>query len=132
MQSTTESIAAFLAGAPHAVVGASSDRGKFGNRVLRCYQRAGRAVYAVNPVGSNIENCPTVASLSQLPEAVHGISIITQPAISEAVVAEALELGIAHIWLQPGAESPRAMELARAAGANLIAGGPCLLIELGC
>lgn len=126
-----EQIALFLAGAPHAVVGASSNRQKYGNKVLRCYQQAGRPVYAINPHGKAIEGSATFASLRELPEAVHGISVITPPHVTEAIIAEALELGIQHIWLQPGAESKAALRMAQAAKANLIAQGPCLLVVLG-
>ena len=131
MRSQKQQIALFLAGAPHAVVGASSNRQKYGNKVLRCYQQAERPVYAINPHGASIEGSPTVASLRALPESVHGISVITPPHVTESVVAEALELGIQNIWLQPGAESEAALAMARAGKANLIAQGPCLLIVLG-
>ena len=58
------------------------------------------------------------------------ISVITPPPVTEKVVAEAVELGIQNIWLQPGAESDQAIAQAEAAGVNLIAGGPCLLVAL--
>lgn len=128
---TDAQIDAFLAGAPHAVVGASRDRGKYGNKVLRCYQQAERAVLAINPQGDSIERCPTFAKLSLMPEVVHGISIITPPHVTQHVVAEAIELGIRHMWLQPGAESETSLHLAREAGVSIIAGGPCILVVLG-
>jgi uncharacterized protein len=45
-------------------------------------------------------------------------------------VAQAISLGIKNIWMQPGAESAAAVELAEQAGANVIAGGPCILVAL--
>lgn len=127
-----ERIEAFLAEGPWAVVGASADRAKFGNQVLRCYQRHGKApVYPVNPSGGEIEGLTAYASLSDLPETARAVSIITPPAVTEHVVAEALRLGIEHLWMQPGAESRRALELAEEAGVEAIAGGPCLLVVLG-
>lgn len=121
----------FLAGQPHAVVGASADRHKYGNRVLRTYLQKHRPVYPVNPHATEIEGHPAFPSLAELPEPVHGISIITPPEVTEQIVAEAIELGIGNIWMQPGAESQRAIEQATAAGVNVIAGGPCLLVVLG-
>ena len=44
---------------------------------------------------------------------------------------EAVALGIRHLWMQPGAESDAAVEAAREAGVNVIAGGPCILVTLG-
>jgi len=121
----------FLAGSPHAVVGASQDRSKYGNKVLRVYQQHDRAVYPVNPTADAVEGLPAVARLSDLPETVHGISIITPPAVTEAVIAEAGEIGIRHVWLQPGAESDAAIAAAEQLGMNIISGGPCLLVVLG-
>lgn len=126
-----DNVEAFLAGAPHAVVGASNDRRKYGNKVLRCYQQHERPVIAINPKGESIEGSPTFALLGDVPDVVHGISVITPPHITEKVVADAIALGIEHIWLQPGAESDVAMQMARDAKVNLIANGPCLLVILG-
>ena len=125
-------IAAFIAGGPHAVVGASRDRSKFGNKVLRTYLQRGMPVYAINPVVEPaIEGATTLARLADVPVALHGISIITPPAVTESIVQEAIELGIGHVWMQPGAESGRAIARAQAAGIAVIAGGPCILVELG-
>ena len=51
-----DKIAQFLAGAPHAIVGASRDRSKIGNRVLQAYLQNQRPVYPVNPVAQEIED----------------------------------------------------------------------------
>jgi predicted CoA-binding protein len=125
------SIDAFLAGETYAVVGASRHRHKYGNKVLRCYQQAGRNVYAVNPAATTVEGFQAYPSLSSLPEVIHGISIITPPRISESIVAEAMELGIRHLWFQPGAEHGPAIAAARTAGCDVIADGPCILVVLG-
>ncbi len=125
------SIQEFLAGSKFAVVGASKDRSKYGNKVLRCYMQHGRTVYPVHPAADVIEGLPVSANLSSLPEPVHGVSIITPPAVTEAVVDEAIKLGIQHLWMQPGAESPSAIARAEAAGIQVVANGPCLLVVLG-
>ena len=44
----------FLNGAPHAVVGASQDRSKYGNKVLRAYLQTNRTVYPVNPTADAV------------------------------------------------------------------------------
>jgi len=124
-------IDAFLAGTPFAVAGASASRHKYGNRVLRCYWQRERSAYPINPHRSEVEGVRSYPSLSQVPEAVHGVSLVTQPAVSLTIVDEALELGIRHFWFQPGAEHPTALERALGAGANVIAGGPCILVVLG-
>lgn len=129
--SLNEQIEAFLNGNAFAVVGASPRRHKYGNKVLRCYQQNDLTVYPVNPHSTEIEGLPVVPTLSALPEPVHGVSIITPPDVTEQIIAEAIELNIGHLWIQPGAESQPAIDEARQQGLNVIANGPCLLVVLG-
>lgn len=121
----------FLAGGAFAVVGASRDRSKFGNRVLRAYLDHGRRAWPVHPRETEVEGVRAVPDLAHLPERVHGISIVTPPEITARVVDEALALGYRRLWLQPGAEDAAAVERARAAGARVLAYGPCVLVSLG-
>ena len=104
-------------------------------------------VGAQNPPGRLVRNSRTSSSppkalkaavnmaapsrMMNTSDVVLAVSIITPPAITERVVEEAAELGIEHLWMQPGAESPRAVERARELGLNVISGGPCLLVVLG-
>jgi uncharacterized protein len=126
----SQQISAFLDGSPYAVVGASRNPRKYGHRVLLAYIDAGREAYPVNPNEVEVEGLVAYPNLTSLSRPVHAISVITPPAVTEGVVEEAIKLGIGHIWMQPGAESPLAMTRAREAGVNLIAGGPCILIEM--
>jgi predicted CoA-binding protein len=121
----------FLAGKTFAVAGASKDRSKYGNKVLRCYQQHKMKVYALNPSAGEIEGLTTYPDLTTIPEKVDGVSIVTPPAITEKVVDQAIALGIKHLWIQPGAESAAAVKRAHDAGINVIAGGPCILVRLG-
>ena len=128
--SSLDSIKTFLAGKRFAVVGASRDREKYGNKVLRAYLQNGLDAVPINPGGGEIEGLASFPNLAALPEPVDGVSIITTPKVTEKVVEEAVRLGIKNIWMQPGAESGRAIELAEQSGANVIAGGPCVLVAL--
>jgi len=127
---TQEQIREFLDGSPHAVVGASRDRSKYGNKCLRAYLQNEMPVFPINPAAGEIEGQAAYADLASVPETPHGISIVTPPEITEAVVREATALGIRHLWMQPGAESDAAVAEARKNGMNVIAGGPCLLVAL--
>jgi uncharacterized protein len=128
---TAEKIRDFLAGEAFAVVGASPDRDKYGNKVLRSYLQAGREAYPVHPRAREVEGLPAWPDLASLPAPVHGVSIITPPAVTEQVVKEAARAGIRRVWMQPGAESRRAIERAEELGLSVIAGGPCVLVLLG-
>lgn len=124
-------VTSFLANGPFAVVGASANPLKYGNKVLRCYQQHKLEVYPVNPKADRIEGLKSYSSLSNLPRKVKSISIITPPEITEKIVLEAIKVGVKHIWMQPGAESDEAIRRVKEAGLELIAGGPCILVTLG-
>ncbi len=130
-QTIEEKISQFLAADAFAVAGASSNRDKYGNKVLRCYQQHGRRVIPVNPRAEMIEGLACAASVAQLPAEVKSLSIITPPKITEQVVEQAILHGIKNIWMQPGAQSPAAVNRCEAAGLNVIADGSCLLVVLG-
>lgn len=129
--SIQDRIQSFLASGPFAVVGASTDRSKYGNKVLRCYQQHGKEVYPINPKAPEVEGLKAYPSLAALPVKVPAISVITPPATTEQVVRDAAAAGVKHIWMQPGAESPEAVALAEGLGLNVIADGPCLLVIMG-
>ena len=121
----------FLDGGPHAVVGASRDRNKYGNRVLRSYLQNNRAVFPINPNADEVESLMAYADLQSLPEAVHGISIITPPHVTEQIIESAGQLGIENVWMQPGAENAASVDRAHELGMNVIPGDACLLVVFG-
>ncbi len=126
-----ERIQAFLDSPSFAVVGASIDRSKYGNKVLRCYQQHGREVYPINARAAEVEGLKAYPSLASLPVKVEAISVITPPVITEMVVRDAAAAGVKHVWMQPGAESDEAIRTAESLGMSVIAGGPCLLVVMG-
>ena len=122
---------AFLDGATFAVAGASTNRRKYGNKVLRCYMQNGRHVVPINPRAVEVEGLAAYPSVAELPEPVHGLSFITPPEVTVQIVKDALAAGIRYLWMQPGAEHPDAIAEAESAGATVIHSGPCLLVVLG-
>ncbi len=126
-----EKIEQFLASPQFAVVGASSNRDKYGNKVLRCYQQKDYPVIPVHPSEQQIEGLDCVASVADLPEGVASLSVITPPQITEKVVEQAAAGGVRNIWMQPGAESPAAVRFCEEQGLNVIADGSCVLVVLG-
>lgn len=126
-----EQIERFLSSQAFGVAGASSNRQKYGNRVLRCYMQSGRQAVPINPREAQIEGVPCAADIGALPDNVKSLSMITPPAVTEQLVPQAIARGIENIWMQPGAESPAAVALCREKGVNVIADGSCLLVVLG-
>ena len=126
-----ERIDTFLGASVFGVVGASSNRHKYGNKVLRCYLQNQRRVMPVNPVAREIEGLECVPSVTDLYDEVSSISIITPPQETEKVVEQAIARGIKNVWMQPGAESARAVAACERAGVNVIADGSCVLVVMG-
>jgi predicted CoA-binding protein len=129
--SIPELIDEYMTCGPYAVVGASTDRNKYGNKVLRAYVQRGLTVYPINPKATEVEGLKAYPDLSSLPEPVCGISVITPPAVTEKVVDEAARAGVRCVWMQPGAESPAAIRRAEEHGMKVIADGSCFLVVSG-
>jgi predicted CoA-binding protein len=126
-----EQIQQFLSSPAFGVVGASINRQKYGNKVLRCYQQNGKEVIPVNANETSIEGLACAATISDLPSHVLSISMITPPAVTAKLVPLAIDKGIKNIWMQPGAEHPDAVALCHERGINVIADGSCVLVVLG-
>lgn len=120
----------FLAAKSFAVAGASNRRQKYGNMVFRALLSAGRQVYPLNPAQTEIEGQPAYAKIEDLPVVPEAVSIITPPAVTRQIVADAIAAGVRHVWMQPGAEDAEASESARRAGLNVIDDGSCILVLL--
>ena len=88
-----------------AVIGASNDRRKFGNRALRAYQAQGYTVVPINPHEPQVEGLQAYASVLDVPGPIDMASFYVQPEVGEQVIEEVARKGIAEIWLNPGADS---------------------------
>lgn len=120
----------FLAAKTYAVAGASNRQHKFGNQVFRALLAAGRETYPLNPAQNEIEGHQAYPSIAELPIVPEALSIVTPPDVTRKVVFDAIQAGVKHIWMQPGAEDGQASELARQAGINVIDDGSCILVAL--
>ncbi|MBF0106895.1 MAG: CoA-binding protein [Deltaproteobacteria bacterium] len=130
MSDIKQQIDTFLKSSSFAVVGASQNRAKYGNKVLRVYMQNNLKVYPINPKEDSIEGLTCLKEISELPADTQSISVITPPAVTEKVVEAAHKKGIKNIWMQPGAESTRAINLCKEFNINCIADGSCALVVL--
>ncbi len=93
------------------MVGASTDRSKYGNRIFRDLRQAGYTVYPVNSKGGEIEVLRAYPSLADLPERPQVVDIVVPPKMTEEIVRQCAELGLKRVWMQPGAESEEVIRL---------------------
>ena len=103
-----------------AVIGASSDRRKFGNKALRAYAQQGYTVYAINPHETSIEGYPAFASVLDVPEPIDMATLYVQPDVAVRVMDELAAKKIAEVWLNPGADEPEVVARANELGLRTI------------
>ena len=88
-----------------ALVGASNDKSKFGNRIYLDLKNKGYNVVPINPRGEKIEGDKAYASIQMMEELPDIVNFVVPPAIAMKVAQDAVELGIEYLWFQPGSES---------------------------
>jgi predicted CoA-binding protein len=112
-----------------AVVGASSDRNKFGNKALRAFQAEGHTVIPINPNEHEVEGMQTYASVLDVPGAIDMATVYVQPDVALRLLDEFEQKEIPEIWINPGAESDELLAAARRRKLNVIAA--CSIVAIG-
>jgi len=104
-----ELIKEFMGQKKFAVVGATDNPQKYGNRIVKNLKGRGYEVYPVNPKLKEIEGLNCYPSLAEIPEKVDVVDFVVPPEATEEVLKQCKELGLDCIWLQPGSESEKAI-----------------------
>jgi predicted CoA-binding protein len=97
-----------------AIIGASSDPRKFGNRALRAFRRQGYTVIPINPNETQVEGLKAYRSVLDVPGPIEMATFYVPPDIGQKIIAEVALKRIPEVWLNPGAESDDLIRLARA------------------
>jgi len=103
-----------------AVVGASNDRSKFGNKALRAFAAQGYTVFPINPREATVEGIPAYASVLDVPGPLDMATVYVPPEVATRLLAEFERKRIAEIWINPGADSAELMAEAARRGLNVI------------
>ena len=112
-----------------AVIGASTDRAKFGNKAVRAYVKQGFTVYPVNPKETEIEGMPGFKSIADVPVRPNLISIYLPPPVVLKVLPDIAAQGCDELWLNPGTESDAVLAEAERLGLNVIQA--CSIVGIG-
>src|SRR4051794_24094247 len=99
-----------------AVIGASSNRAKFGNKALRAFERQGYKVIPINPNEPEVEGHRTYASVLDVAESIDMATIYVPGRVGVAVMDDLAKKGIKDVWLNPGADDADVVARARALG----------------
>ncbi|TFK96631.1 CoA binding domain-containing protein [Pterulicium gracile] len=95
----------FLDARRFAVVGASPDPAKWGNKTLNVLLVLGKSVTPVNPKHREILGVDCVPSIQHLPDPSNtSIAIVTKPHVTLEILQEAKRTNVCFIWIQPGAQ----------------------------
>ena len=94
-----------------ALVGASNDSSKFGNRIYLDLRKKGYHVFPINPKESKIEGDKAYASIDMMDSLPDIVNFVVPPQIAIKVAQKAIDLGITYLWFQPGSESDELEEL---------------------
>jgi len=113
-----------------AILGASSDRTKFGNKSVRAHGKQGYDVYPVNPKGGEIEGLPVYKSLADVPVAhLDRISVYLPPAVGMAMLEAIAAKGCDELFFNPGSDRADVIDRARELGLEPIQA--CSIVDLG-
>jgi uncharacterized protein len=112
-----------------AVIGASNDRRKYGNKAVRAFHAHGDMVYPVNPHETTVEGLPAFRSVLDIPSAVDMATMYVPPEVGEGLVDELAAKGVGELWLNPGSESPELIARARRLGLTVIEA--CSIVGIG-
>lgn len=99
-----------------AIIGASADRYKFGNKALRAFRAQGFTVIPINPHADFVEGERAYASVLDYPGTIDEASVYVPPAVGVGVMDELQKKGVPVVWLNPGADGRAVVDRARALG----------------
>ncbi|MGH9307783.1 MAG: CoA-binding protein [Vicinamibacterales bacterium] len=112
-----------------AVIGASSNRHKFGNKALRAFERQGYEVLAINPNEAEVEGHRTYPSVLDVPGPIDMATMYVPPRVGVQVIEQIARKGIPEVWLNPGADGAEVLRRARELGVNTIQA--CSIMGIG-
>jgi hypothetical protein len=112
-----------------AIIGASNDRAKFGNKAVRACLQEGYTVYPVNPKEMEIEGQAAFKSIRDVPVRPEMISVYLPPPVLLKVLPDIAAKGCDELWLNPGTESDEVLAEAERLGLNVIQA--CSIVGVG-
>jgi uncharacterized protein len=113
-----------------AVIGASADRSKYGNKAVRAFRDEGWDVFPINPGLSEVEGIPAFASLLDVPAAqLDWVSFYVPPSVGLQLLGEVAQKPVGEVWLNPGSESPELVTRAKRLGLKVIQA--CSIMAIG-
>jgi uncharacterized protein len=112
-----------------AVIGASTNREKFGNKALRAFEKRGYRVIPINPTEPEVEGHPTFKSVLDVPDHIDLATIYVPARVGVSVMDDISKKGITEVWLNPGADDAMVLKRARELGLKTVQ--TCSILAIG-
>ena len=113
-----------------AIIGASRDRKKFGNKAIRVYEKKGYKIYPIHPKATEIEGKKVYHSILDVPEkSLDMVSLYLPPEVGLKIIDDIAKKGAKEVWLNPGAESDELIQKGEKLGLTMIAA--CSIVGVG-
>lgn len=112
-----------------AIIGASADRKKYGNKAVRAFRDGGWIVYPVNAQSAEIEGLKAYPSIAEVPAPVDRVSMYVPPSVGVTMLDAIAAKRPAEFFLNPGSESPELIAQAQRLGLNAI--NACSIVHIG-
>jgi uncharacterized protein len=112
-----------------AILGASADRNKYGNKAVRAYVQQGFTVFPVNPKERAIEGLRAYPNIGELTVRPDRVSVYLPPEVTLALLPEIAARGCDELWLNPGADSDEVVAEAERLGLNVVQA--CSILAVG-
>jgi len=88
-----------------ALIGASNDPSKYGNKILLDLISKGHNIVPINPKEEEVAGLKSYRNINELDEKPLIINFVVPPAVGLEVTKEMVEENYDNFWYQPGAES---------------------------
>ena len=112
-----------------AVIGASNDHAKFGNKAVRAFRQQGYTIYPVNLKETEIEGLSVYRSIRDVPVRPQMVSVYLPPPVLFKILPDIAARGCDELWLNPGTESDEVLAEAERLGLNVIQA--CSIVGVG-
>jgi predicted CoA-binding protein len=112
-----------------AIIGASNDPSKFGNKAVRAFQQQGYTVYPVNPKEAEVEGIEAYKSIRHVPVRPFMISVYVPPPVLMKLLPDIASRGCDELWLNPGTESDEVLVEAERLKLNVVQA--CSIVGIG-
>jgi predicted CoA-binding protein len=112
-----------------AIIGASSNRSKFGNKALRAFRTQGYTVVPINPNEPEVEGHKAYPSVLDVPDPIDMATVYVPPRVGVRIMEDLAAKGVGEVWLNPGADSEDVVARARELGLRTIQA--CSIVGIG-